>query len=134
MKTDKRAAGGFMEAMTAMMIATVALSAFMGLVAYSQAQDPPEPDVSTVFVQRLCVEDGCIVGVGPEYIEQECAMNGYDSMVIRVTAELPDGTAVLNLGSPLSDRNMTVEQGTAVLTTDTGDRVIAHYEAAVFWT
>ena len=122
-----------MEAMTALMIATVALTAFMGFLAYAQAQDPPEPEVSLTFLQRLSIEDGRISGFDEDYCETECAIRGYDSMAVIITAELPGGTVEIRAGGTSPGSSVTVESGTVHLPADDGSRVMAHYEVAVFW-
>ena len=122
-----------MEAMTALMIATVALTAFMGFVAYTQAQDPPEPEVSTVFLKQLRIEDGDIEGLPDDYTERECAIRGYCSMVIDIDAQLPDGEAHLRQGDSSEGCSLTLESGTFLIPADDGTSVMAHYEVAVFW-
>lgn len=129
MRLNRRAEAGFMEALVAMMVATIALTAFMGVLVHTAAEEHP-PEVSLSFLDALSVEDGVIVGIDEDVLRRECGMMGYGSMAVKVTVRLPDGPVTLKAGD-VSGENLGFASGTMAVPCDDGTVVTAAYEVVV---
>lgn len=132
MKMNRKAEGSFAETMIAMMVVTIALTAFMGVFAYSCCHnDGPDTRISTDFVKDLRIEGGEIVGVDQSYIDDECTRKGYASMVITVETAGSVNHCSLRIGTG-SDSDYSFVRGTIDLPCDDGTVVIANYEVVAF--
>ena len=132
MRMNRKAEGSFAETMIAMMVVTIALTAFMGLFAYSCCHDGgPDVRISTDFVKDLRIEDGRIVGVDQSYIDDECTRKGYSSMVITVETAGNVNHCSLRIGTG-SATDYCFVRGTVDLPCDDGTVVIANYEVVAF--
>ena len=133
MNMNKRAGGGFMEAMVALMISTLALTAFLGFTAYCHSSEPPAPEVSTAFLQELELDGGGLTGLTEEDLIRECADNGYESMVVKVEVHAHPPIS-LTLGHPTDGAELDVVHGTMHFKGEDGrSLLLAHYEVAVWW-
>ncbi len=124
--------GGFAEMIVAMMIATIALTAFIGVVAYEASQDHIRCDVSTAFLSDLKIVDDKIVGVDNEYINDECAKNAYRSMVISVKVVGFENVQSLRLGTSTDNCETVYANGTVNIPCPDGKVVTAMYEVVAF--
>ena len=132
MRMNRRAEGSFAETMIAMMVVTIALTAFMGLFAYSCCHtDGSDVRISTDFVKDLRIEDGRIVGVDQSYIDDECTRKGYSAMVITVETAGDLNRCSLRLGEG-ADSDYSFVRGTINIPCDDGTTVIASYEVVAF--
>lgn len=131
MRMNGRAEGSFAETLMAMMVVTIALTAFMAVFAYSLNANERETPVSTSFVNSLRIEDGQIVGIDESYITEECTRKGYSSMVITLETAGPFGHAYLRLGES-SDSDFGYARDTVTVPCDDGTRAALTYEVVAF--
>lgn len=131
MRMNKRAEGSFAETMMTMMIATVALVAFMGVFAYSLQGGSDETEISTEFIKGISIDDGRFVGIDGTYIESECTRMGYSSMVITLETAGDINHAYLRLGTA-SESDFTYVKGTFMSPCSDGSTVIVNYEVVAF--
>ena len=132
MRKDRRGIGGFMETMVAMMIVTIALSAFMTMFAYSNLPEPEVPDVSTDFVEGLRLENGSIVGLDETYPEDESERRGYCSMTICIKVVGRVNDHMLEMGEPTGGCDQIIRNGTFMIPGEDGARYAAAYEVIAF--
>lgn len=121
-----------METMVAMMIVTIALSAFMTMFAYDNIPEPEVPDISTDFIEGLYIENGSIMGLEEEYPEKESNRRGYHSMTvcIRVVGTIND--CELNIGESTAGCDQIIRNGTFMIPGNDGARYAAAYEVIAF--
>lgn len=131
MKMDNRAEGSFAETMMAMMVATVALTAFMGVFAYSLHAEHDSGEISTAFLDSVRIGEEGFTGIDESYIEEECVRMGYSSMVITLETAGSINHAYLRLGSP-SDSDYTYEKGAFPAECFDGTVVMVNYEVVAF--
>ena len=129
---DRKGVGGFMEAMVAMMIVLIAVTAFIGLFAYHQLPENSGVSIDTSYLE-FSIEDGTITGDITEEM-QETRIK-YDLKGIRVDIK-PVGnlfkcTKRFTCGSTDSE-NIISEKGTLRLSGNDGSSVLATYEV-VYW-
>lgn len=132
MRKDRRGIGGFMETMVAMMIVTIAISAFMTVFTYTNLDEPEVHDVSTEFLHNLSIEDDEIVGIDPKYPYQETLRMGYVSMTIHLEVVGMAEDVYLDLGNCVEGHDQIVKNGTVMLTDEDGNRYAAFYEVIAF--
>lgn len=131
MRLDKRGEAGIMEAMVAMMVATIALTAFLGVMVLTAAEEN-EPQISVSFLDALSIEGGEVVGIDEITLQNECARRGYQSMAVKIIARLPAGPVTLNVGEAIGDGSMGFASGTMNIVCDDGTTVVATYEVVAF--
>lgn len=124
-----------MEAMIAMMVVTIALTAFLGLMVHSSVPGTDEgPDIPTDFIKRLRIENGSIVGDIDSVLQSIIDKNEYS--YIRVTVDvagpLSDSVFVKTAGTERTD-NVDSENGTVLLITDDGRELVASFEVVVWY-
>jgi hypothetical protein len=134
MTMDRRAEGDFMEAIAAMMVVTVSLTVFMGLLSAIDCDDTDDgPDVDAGFVKDLRITDGEIVGETHDdlvYLLQRERLSRI-SVTVRIVGSV-DGIAYSDsCGDTLTD-NVLAKNGTIMLDSDDGRRLAASYEV-VYW-
>ena len=131
---DRKGEGGFLEALSALMIVTVALTSFLGMLSYSElgsAERTTEMDVS--FIDGLELRDGKIIGETSSHLEHFIERNslngarlcasiaGNDSVCRTDTAGIADGN---NVGSI---------SGTCSIDADSGRTFVLTYEVVYWW-
>ncbi len=132
---DKKGIGGFMEAITALMVIIVALTAFLGLLAYSDLGELSKtPTIDTEFIEDLELKDGIITGETAghlgRYVEKN-NLNGARLEVI-VAGNLCDASLTDSVGEQDGDNVGTVK-GTFPIRSDDGRSFVASYEVVCWW-
>ena len=132
MRKDRRGIGGFMETMMAMMIVTIAISAFMTVFTYTNLEQSEPAEISTDFLDGLSIRNDRIVGLDKDYPEKESLRKGYDSMTvcIRTVGSIHDYQ--LELGRPTNSSDQIIKNGNIILTSESGERYAAVYEVIAF--
>ncbi len=129
---DRKGVGGFMEAMFAMMIVLIAVTAFIGVFAYHQLPENNNVSIDTSCF-RFSVEDGKLTGDISDELEK--TREKYNLKGIRVDIKpigiLFDDSERFMCGSIDSD-NITSESGTLRIEGNDGSSVLATYEV-VYW-
>ena len=127
----KNAEGGFMEAIAAMMIVTVALSMFLGVIATAGSQEQSIPEIRTDYLDKLSVSDGAVVGDVSYDMEMQMDFAGFSC--IRLRAHVAGGGEVYErtAGTP-SEGDVLCETGSILLKDDKGRSVPVVYEVAVW--
>ena len=132
---DKRGEGGFMEAMVAFSAVTVALTLFLGLLAYSDlgnADDSKELD--TEFLERLTIEDGRIVGYDDSHIYRFIERNDLNGAEVKVTVAGHLSDASLDEMTGTTDgNNVGTVTGTFSIHSDDNRTFVASYEVIYWW-
>ena len=132
---DKRGEGGFMEAMVAFSAVTVALTLFLGLIAYSDlgnADDSKELD--TEFLERLTIEDGRIVGYDGSHIYRFIERNDLNGAEVKVTVAGHLSDASLDEMTGTTDgNNVGTVTGTFSIHSDDNRTFVASYEVIYWW-
>lgn len=132
MRMNRRAEGSFAETMVAMMVVTIALSAFMSVFAYSlHTADDGDQYISTDFTDGISISDGEFSGIDEDYVSEECARRGYASMVIVLETAGGVDHVYLKLGTS-SDTDFTFTKGSFIAPCDDGSQVIVNYEVVAF--
>jgi len=131
MRMGKNAEGGFMEAVAAMMVVTVALSVFLGALAVAGSQEQAVPDICTDYLKNLSVSDGAVVGEVTYEMEAQKDFAGLSC--IRLRAHVAGGSEVYErtAGSP-TEGDVLCETGSILLRDDRGRSVPVVYEVAVW--
>jgi len=131
MRMRKNAEGGFMEAVAAMMVVTVALSLFLGVLGNADLSEQRTPDIRTDYIGMLSVSDGIVVGDVSAEMEIQKDFAGFSC--IRLRAHVAGETHVYELtaGTP-TDGDVLCETGSMLLKDDMGRRVPVIYEVAVW--
>lgn len=131
MRMGKNAEGGFMEAVAAMMVVTVALSMFLSVVATTGSQENGVPEIRTDYLDDLSVSDGAVVGDVSHDMEVQKDFAGFSC--IRLRAHVAGGTEVYEItaGTP-TEGDVLCETGIILLKDDKGRSVPVVYEVAVW--
>lgn len=87
MKFNRKGDIGFPEAIMAVMIVTLVLSIYVGVFAFTSANDPEDdPVVDRDLTDGLIIENQKITGNMTEKITASCERNGYRGIMIRCHA------------------------------------------------
>jgi hypothetical protein len=131
MHLDRKGEAGFMEAILAAMVVTVALTGFMGLLALNSAsEDVPSVDVDIDTFDGLGIVDGKIAWTGdegPSVPEGICGIR----LTVSAVGGIMDGEFVISDGECEGLRECKV--GTAIIGSDDGRAVLCNYEVET-WT
>lgn len=130
MKLNKKGEGGFMEAMAAVMVVTIALTSFMGLLAYSELPTTEKSvEIDTTFLNSLKIDDGVIVGDIHDELQYIADTNGIETITVNVKIV---GNIALSTFTDTYGENRTTDvvsrTGTIYLDADDGRTFIASYE------
>ena len=132
---DKRGEGGFMEAIVAFSAVIMALTLFLGLLAYSDlgnADDSKELD--TEFLERLTIEDGRIVGYDGSHIYRFIERNDLNGAEVKVTVAGHLSDASLDEMTGTTDgNNVGTVTGTFSIHSDDNRTFVASYEVIYWW-
>ncbi|NLN71791.1 MAG: hypothetical protein GX137_03250 [Thermoplasmatales archaeon] len=131
MRMRRNAEGGFMEAVAAMMVVTVALSMFLGVLANADLREQRMPDIRTDYIEGLSVSDGIVVGDVSAEMEVQKDFAGFSC--IRLRAHVAGETEVYErtAGAP-TEGDVLCATGSMLLLDDMGRRVPVIYEVAVW--
>ena len=132
---DKKGEGGFLEALTALMVVTVALTSFLGMLSYSELGNAERStELDTSFIDALKIEEGRIVGETQYHLERFAEKNGLNGVRLDVSVA---GNAC---GAYRSDsigteegNNVSSIFGTFSIDTDGGGTYAATYEVVYWW-
>ena len=132
---DKKGEGGFMEALTALMVVSVALTAFIGLLAYSEiGYKDNRIDLDTEFIEDLELRDGRLCGETHQQLERFVDRNGLNGarLNVSVAGPLSDAKMTDRTGCENGDNIATVN-GSFPLRSDDGRSFVASYEVVYWW-
>lgn len=132
MKMDRKALGGFYELMLAMMIACIAISSFLGVVAYEKAYSETNVSIRTDFLNDVEIINGEITGITEYDIEVECQTNGFHSMVVTIDVAGNHNNCSLKIGNVSEGRDYVFTDGNMKIPCDDGTSVMATYEVVAF--
>lgn len=135
MKMNRRGETGFMGSILAVMVVSVALTAFLGILSYtdlSLQERTFEPDLR--FADRLELSEGEITGDYSEemlrFIER-CDLNGV-RLKVSVAGPLSDASIDETFGTP-SGSNAESRKGTTSISSDDGRTYAASFEVIYWW-
>ena len=124
-----------MEAITAFSAVTVALTLFLGLLAYSELGNTDDPkELDTEFLERLTIEDGRIVGYDDSHICRFIERNGLNGAEVKVTVAGHLSDASLDERIRTTDgSNVDTVTGTFSIRSDDNRTFVASYEVIYWW-
>ena len=132
---DKRGEGGFMEAIVALMMVTIALTAFLGMLAYSEiGESDDEITLDTGFIEDLRIADGEIVGDTERQLDRFVEKYGLNGarLTVKVAGTLSDSS--LQRASGIEEgNNVGTFAGTLSIGSDDGRTFAASYEVVYWW-
>ena len=132
---DKRGEGGFMEAVVAFSAVTIALTIFLGLLAYSElgiAEGPKELD--TEFIEKMTIQNGRIVGYDGSHIDRFVERNGLNGAEVKVSVAGHLSNASLDERTGITDgNNVDTVTGTFSIHSDDNRTFVASYEVIYWW-
>lgn len=134
MKMNNKAESGFMEAMAAVMIVTVTLTAFIGLLTYTSISDTSETiDIETAYLNKLSIKSEKIVGNIQNDLQEQVDINEYKSirLTVKIIGLVSDDTFIISAGEKTTN-NVASKTGTITLQSDDGRRLAASYEVVVW--
>ena len=132
---DKRGEGGFMEAMLALMMVTIALTAFLSMLAYCEiGGSDDEISLDTDFIEDAQLIDGKIVIEADDRLDRFVDMNGLNGarLSIRIAGTLSDASLIRSSGTEDGD-NVSAINGTFPIGSDDGRVFVASYEVVYWW-
>ena len=132
---NKRGEGGFMEALVALMMVTIALTAFLGILAYSEiGSSDDEMTLDTGFIEKLRLVDGDITGETDRQLELFIEKNGLNGtrLTVEVAGTLSDSSMVRDYGT-CEGNNVGTMTGTFSIDSDDGRVFAASYEVVYWW-
>ncbi len=135
MKLNRKGEGGFMEAMIAVMVVTLSLTAFMGVLSYNVLTDSPEETVveepALEFLDLLSIKDKKIVGDLDE--EMEGLAFGYSAVKIKVVAI--GNVSIESLDKTYGEKTDNIvrsDVGSVLLNADDGRTLLCSYEVIIW--
>ena len=131
---NNKAESGFMEAMAAVMIVTVTLTAFIGLLTYTSISDTSETiDIETAYLNKLSIKSEKIVGNIQNDLQEQVDINEYKSirLTVKIIGLVSDDTFIISAGEKTTN-NVASKTGTITLQSDDGRRLAASYEVVVW--
>lgn len=134
MIADRKGIGGFMEAMVAMMIVTIAITSFIGLLAYNELPTTDDEIRIDTSYLRFSVVDGKITGDIQERMERSCERYGLLGITvdIKLIGPLFDDERTYQCGITDGDNNR-IGNGTLRLECDDGSIVLASYRVVQWY-
>ncbi len=134
MITDRKGLGGFMEAMVAMMIVTIAMTSFISLIAYNELPTSNDDVMIDTSYLRFTVVDNKITGDIQDQMELSCEKYGLlgINVDVRLIGPLFDDEKRYQCGITDSENNR-VKNGTLRLSCDDGSIVLASYKVTQWY-
>ena len=123
-----------MEAMVALMTVTVALTAFLGILAYSEIGTSDDVTLDTRFIEDLRIVDGKIDGQTEKQLDRFVEKNGLNGarLTVMVAGTLSDASLLGTSGSE-EGNNVGTIAGTFSIGSDDGRTFAASYEVVYWW-
>lgn len=134
MRMNKKAECEFMGAMIAVMVITVTLTAFIGLLGYISISDTTETDgIETDYLSKLSIEKENIVGDVQDDLQEQICSNDYNfiRLTVKTIGLISEDTFSASAGEKKTD-NVISKTGTLILQSDDGRRLAASYEVVVW--
>ena len=124
-----------MEALVALMMVTIALTAFLGILAYSEiGTSYDDITLDTGFIEELRLVDGDIIGETDRQLElfiEKYGLNGA-RLTVKVAGTLSDSS--LQRASGIEEgNNVGTFAGTLSIGSDDGRTFAASYEVVYWW-
>ncbi|TQS78226.1 MAG: hypothetical protein A3204_04065 [Candidatus Methanarcanum hacksteinii] len=134
MITDRKGLGGFMEAMVAMMIVTIAMTSFISLIAYNELPTFNDDAMIDTSYLRFTVVDNKITGDIQDQMELSCEKYGLlgINVDVRLIGPLFNDEKRYQCGITDSENNR-VKNGTLRLSCDDGSIVLASYKVTQWY-
>lgn len=134
MITDRKGLGGFMEAMVAMMIVTIAMTSFISLIAYNELPTSNDDVMIDTSYLRFTVVDNKITGDIQDQMELSCEKYGLIgiNVDVKLIGPLFDDEKRYQCGITDSENNR-VKNGTLRLSCDDGSIVLASYKVTQWY-
>ena len=132
---NKKGEGGFMEAMAAFMVVTVAMTSFLGMLTYSQLGSSDLKDsVGDDLLEGLMLEGDEITGWDDRRLDTFAERNGYNCarITIIVAGDLCDASLERAVGEIEGD-NVGSISGNFTISSDDGRTFAASYEVVYWW-
>ena len=132
---DKRGEGGFMEAMVALMMVTIALTAFFGMLAYSEIGGSDDSvSLDTRFIEDLRIVDGKVVGETDKQLSHFVEKNGLNGsrLTVKIAGTLSNASLLRSSGTE-EGNNVGAITGTFSIPSDDGRTFTASYEVVYWW-
>ena len=124
-----------MEAMVALMMVTIALTAFFGMLAYSEIGGSDDSiSLDTRFIEDLQIVNGSIVGETQKQLDHFVEKNGLNGTRLTVdTAGTLSNASLLRTSGMTDGNNVGTITGTFSITSDDGRTFAASYEVVYWW-
>ena len=134
MITDRKGLGGFMEAMVAMIIVTIAMTSFISLIAYNELPTFNDDVMIDTSYLRFTVVDNKITGDIQDQMELSCEKYGLlgINVDVRLIGPLFNDEKRYQCGITDSENNR-VKNGTLRLSCDDGSIVLASYKVTQWY-
>ncbi len=132
---NKRGEGGFMEAIMAFAAVTVALTVFLGLLAYSEIGNADgNIGLDTEFIENMTIENGRFSRYDDSGLHRFIERNGLNGteLKISVAGHLSDASLDDTIGIT-EGNNVGTISGTFPVHTDDGRTFVASYEVVYWW-
>ena len=124
-----------MEAMVALMMVTIALTAFLGMLAYSEIGESDDTiTLDTRFIEDLQIVDGKIVGDTEKQLDhfvEKNELNG-SRLTVKVAGTISDASLVKTSGTE-EGNNVGTFSGSFSINSDDGRVFAASYEVVYWW-
>ena len=119
----------------ALMAVTIALTAFLGILAYSEIGNDEDPvSLETGFIEELQMIDGNIVGDTEKQLDRFVEKNGLNGtrLTVKVAGTLSEASLQRTSGTEEGD-NVGTFNGTFSIDSDDGRTFAASYEVVYWW-
>ena len=124
-----------MEALVALMMVTIALTAFLGMLAYSEIGESDDTiTLDTRFIEDLQIVDGKIVGDTEKQLDhfvEKNELNG-SRLTVKVAGTISDASLVKTSGTE-EGNNVGTFSGSFSINSDDGRVFAASYEVVYWW-
>ncbi|MFA6709996.1 MAG: hypothetical protein WC067_01645 [Candidatus Methanomethylophilaceae archaeon] len=134
MRLNKKAECEFMGAMIAVMVITITLTAFIGLLSYISVSDTTETaDIETDYLSKLSIKNENIVGDIQSDLQEQIYSKNYKSirLTVKTIGMISEDIFSAAAGEEKTD-NVISKIGTLILQSDDGRRLAASYEVVVW--
>ena len=124
-----------MEAMVALMMVTIALTGFLGMLAYSEIGTSDDVvSLDTGFIEDLQIVDGKIVGDTEKQLDRFVEKNGLNGtrLIVKTAGTLSNASMVRSAGTQ-DGNNVGTITGTFSIGSDDGRTFAASYEVVYWW-
>lgn len=124
-----------MEAMVALMMVTIALTAFFGMLAYSEIGGSDDTvTLDTGFIEDLQIVNGSIAGETQKQLDHFVEKNGLNGTRLTVdTAGTLSNASLLRTSGMTDGNNVGTVTGTFSIRSDDGRIFAASYEVVYWW-